>query len=709
MMGIMIENQNPRPYSGGRPSVWGRFQQDVRLSATLLFGIYAVSISLLAFHPMGWTARLALILFGLLLPLGIDLTAGWTATDTLLPPTPSWTPGVRSWVLFTGALVFALTYRLSQIPVFLLGDEGMESFLGLDLIRHWRWDLILGEGQAEPLYPWLLSLVNRIHPLTFLELRLFQAGLYAAMVATGIWAAFLWFPRDRVFQAAILLAFSFAPFSLSRICNRSLLFLMLELALIGCLGMCLRVPRTRVLFFSVAFGLTAGLGFYSYTPWVVVATTACLGLLAAARTRPSLRGPALLGVGIVLFLFLPMAIARLNPGATNYIQGHFSIHAVGIPHLVGWFWDGQGSAPYGPVWGGFLNPIFGSLILVSVGGLGAYRRETWIRMLPVTMVLFYLPAFLTGDVQMHRTLFWFPLFLAGALEGLRRIAQSLSIRLRAWAPWLLIALSVTLDAYHYFGPYQDPAQYAEDKKAWRHPEWDRAYRWIQKRSTGPGRIAVLADGMPQYNDPTLYTSTRAWEGFPDEVPAGPSVTRVALVCNSNYLPFLQRRFPEGEWHLLSEIMPIYDYNALVGMIPMTTSNHSILERWIRAESAFRNVERAYQMDPYGRSDVSIEKTLQDCVPLVEGDPHLESILAEKLVLYHSIQKNLPAATQAIERALKFGDPAAHLWNEYGTLLYLSGKPQFARQAFQSAIGSELNRTYAQNNLLILDRMDTPDH
>jgi hypothetical protein len=78
------------------------------------------------------------------------------------------------------------------------------------------------------------------------------------------------------------------------------------------------------------------------------------------------------------FLLGCAAMTRLHPGATSYIQSHFSVHTAGVLHLVGWFWDGQGSAPYGPVWGGFLNPIFGALVLVAVGGLSAHHRAPWI-------------------------------------------------------------------------------------------------------------------------------------------------------------------------------------------------------------------------------------------------------------------------------------------------------------------------------------------
>jgi hypothetical protein len=450
-----------------------------------------------------------------------------------------------------------------------------------------------------------------------------------------------------------------------------------------------------------------GIGFYSYTPWACVAVAAFLPVLVAAVRDRGKRGPAILALGLALASCLPMALARLEPGSLDYIGGKFQPRWSGVHHLAGWFMDGQGSAPYGPAWGGALNPVLGGLVLLGVAGRLARWRERGTHWLLAAAGVGYLPALLTPDVEIHRIIHWWPLSLLLAVEGLGRLALGTPARLRKATVAVLLLASAALDLHHYFGPYQDPGRTSPDKMGWRHPEWDRAYRFLEaKDSSGGGPTAVLAEFTPFYNDPTFYVATRRADVLPDlgrpaEAPRG-----VFVVCDSNYLPHLKARFPEGDFRPLSPERPERDYNALAGHIPVTDGNRAALERWMLAEQGFRWVERRYQRHQPGRSREPIASALEACVPLVRGDPFLASVLAEKTVLHHSILRDLPAAVATMERALREGVPAAHLWNELGTLRFLSGDREGARRAFLAATRCGLDRTPARENL---ERMGAGPH
>ena len=345
------------------------------------FGIFLVSNTLISYFTLSLTVKLWIGLFGLLLPFSFAL---WTILGSPVPVktsssekdwastlSPSWgNPPKVLWLLFILFLGFTRFHNLLSLPFWPNSDEGIFSYLALGQIRDWRWDLLWSHNRLEPLFIWLLGGFFKIFQPSLLSIRFFLAFFSILTSLMAFWAARQYFPRTLSFVFCCFLTFSFWELMLSRFCLPHTLVPLFLCLVFGCLGWFFKSNNSNSKWLSVfGLSLSSGIGFYTYPGWVTI-WVALIGILFihSFHKKPQDK--------IFFFSFclinaavaLPLIIARLSPGGMAHYQEKFGGMAFPKFFCLYWisiFWDGLGSFPYGPVWGGFLDSMSSSLAMLG--------------------------------------------------------------------------------------------------------------------------------------------------------------------------------------------------------------------------------------------------------------------------------------------------------------------------------------------------------
>jgi tetratricopeptide (TPR) repeat protein len=242
-----------------------------------------------------------------------------------------------------------------------------------------------------------------------------------------------------------------------------------------------------------------------------------------------------------------------------------------------------------------------------------------------------------------------------------------------------------------------------DKRLWRSEVFEKAYRILQKqaRANGPGLI---------FQAFTLNYSDRSLEIYVDHFNSlqNPSLdpdqaTWVALVCDINLLPFLEKRFPQGEWHgIRSESGSI-----ALGILPKNALTPEELLSWVQTHQALSEMNR---LELYKRpaDPWTLLAPMLETVRLRAGnDPLLQTIYAEEAIQYFAILNSIPLAIQAADHGILAGYPTAFLYNSKGFMLTLLGRYPEAVKCFQQACAAPGNATQAAQNLEKLIRSFNP--
>lgn len=670
-----------------------------------LWAFFLLSLSALALFSYGslppgaaWAVGLAwLSLFLFLRPFRPSRTG-----DPLIPGSPL-SPRTLAllFVAFWILLLWTRSFRLGEAPAWPIMDEGRKGFFAMELFGRWDDRILWGESQIEPLYLWGLAAFFHVVPPSLESLRLYPALLSVLLVLTGYAAARTYWSRGGALLAAGLLAFTFWPFTFSRLCMRAGALPILECAALGLwFAWERREKEAGGLFLASILGLACGLGFYTYTAWPIVAVFFALAVATRILEKPRKWPDGVVFLLLCVPTSLPWLGARLGSGGLGYPLSLLSpadLFPSFCRYIAGCFAMGFHSAPFGPIWGGFLNPILGALVLVGLGGAlttGSLRsRSLWIG----GFVLALLPGALTAGVEMHRVTPLLPWFLILIVRGTEMLARGLPRRGVLALGLLLGAGSFFLDAYHFFGPYQERERLAPANRQWRSQERERAFQVLRSvaQERGPGWI--LTDFMTDYVDQTLTVATFPIDALRQEGGSS-SVRWAAILVNSNYEPFLKERFPGSSWRWLASDIPTRNGGMVLGLLPLDHRTGPILERWRSAHrQASRLVSRMMNLGP-DASFEALREEWEGARPEFQGDPFLESVYWEKMGLLDARGFRYEAVIRDCQEGLRLGYPSANLYNQLGVVLRLEGRIPEARRAFQKALRCPVNRTPADSYL-----------
>lgn len=376
------------------------------------------------------------------------------------PRISKFSPPTWIWIVF-GLLALVLRFgMLSSFEGWPGGDDALQGLFALDLNRHWTWRMFYTTGQHPPLWIWLISLFYRFSSNSAFNLWFPPALVSSLFVMASALVARWFFPKGMVFPFFLVLSFGFWPLFFGRFCVQADLVPLLEVLVLLCIGGLWKSDQGwSAKFWAVALGLSVGTGAYSYTGFLTVLLGASMALLTWAWGKRERRLAAILYFVTLLILLWPLMLAVFNERVGGYILsaspiGGFyhlkdeALHAVS--YITTLFWGPMGSsADYGPVWGGFLNPVEGTFFLLGLLIIQSWLSpaEKWL--LGGAFLLFLLPGLLTGDlVEMLRVIpvmiliYFFPCIgFLSMWQGVRgRVSKGLLIT--------LAVLSFFLNLFH---------------------------------------------------------------------------------------------------------------------------------------------------------------------------------------------------------------------------------------------------------------------
>jgi hypothetical protein len=590
-----------------------------------------------------------------------------------------------------------------------VADEGMFGYFTTRLERHWDWQLVHSPFNFAAPYCWVLF------PF-FKTLRNSLTALWLAPALLG-WGSLFFLPFLRgkvfipstVFVTGLWLAFGFWPLYLARFSHQAILMVFWECLVLALLSRCLEKPAGNSLPVPwISLALLTGLGFYTYLAWPMVAFMVLVVFLAGPPKSWGQRGLAALQFGgWTLLPALPLFISF----ARDYHSYLGHLWAFGSPQVwaerlrLPWayfqalLWGHRGSFGYGPLWGGLLNPVQGSLLLVGLAHLissPTQARNLW---LLLSLAVFSSPAFLTNDFEMLRLTPLIPILAYLSALGTLRVVSILSLPKAVAGLAFLLVFSFALDAHHLFGVYPDyqkthPAYYGMHKS----PEFERAYRSLTDQALREGPGCVLLNTLPDPFDQTLSTAV-----FSFNVADNPRLDLgkarwVAVLANAHEEPYFRKLFPGGSWTWLSEDLGRQDGGLILEVVPLNERTRPQLDQWTKADGDLQELTRLVMETGVSPDQSRMLDVLDRAYVDFKGDPLLESrywrLRALHLAAGGKNRESIEAYRQGIEKGL----PLAHLYNEMGCLLFKEKDWAGAQKAFEKAASLKPDLTNAKINL-----------
>ncbi len=691
------------------------------------FFIFLISNTFLSYFPFPFWIKMGICLLGLFIP--------WMMACRAFPnPSPKevplyqkeFLPAIPIWVwLFVAALaLFARFYKLTTLSVWPLYDEGMYGYYASQLSRQWNWQILYGSSQAPPLYLWLLAGTFKWFGVSLFSLWFLPALISSLLFPVSYWAARGFFNRSCSVALAFIFGFSFWPLYVGRFSLMTGLVLLFECLTLGLLARFLtRTEPARKPGLAAALGAMTGLGFYTYLHWPVLAAAVGATLIFWAANKGM--GKNFLRVKILLSfllpcacLLLPLALWISGEGLDQMVfylrhlsAGNPAVHPneqinISLSYITSLFWGMDLKYhTYQPVFGGYLNPLMGSLFFMGLIEVIPRLKNRFYQWLLASLPFFLLPGILTSERATSRMVLAFPILAVLVVLGLGRLLSDRPRR-NVLILSLILVIAAGLDFFHLFAAY--PA-------VWKSLDnWNgygksytryQAFLRLEKLSKTQGPGYLFSDFVPGLSDQTLSVADfRINLSNPQGLTSGP-VPWVGLLANANLIPFLKKSFPTGQAWWISKDIGSPEGGWMLWVIPGKDLPAKIFRRWFQASAALKLfIEKSLLYVP-GQSLEPMEMALRKIHSLFQSDPLLETYYFEKMADL-STRKMItgcdpssgPEAYQAallyLKTAIQKGYPSAHLFFKMGTLYSIQGKIPEAKECFRKARGALVDLTQA---------------
>ena len=656
------------------------------------FALFLVSNSFLAYVSLPLICKMCIGIVGILLPF---LIASWSIYEKRRlessgfrlfnfsfsrmnaddPAPPLWI-----WLFFLSFLFFTRFYKLSTLPIWPIGDEGTFSVMAMELQEKWSWNLLLGENQWEPLFTWLLALFFKVARPSLMACRLFPDLLSLVSIPVYYWAIRPFGARFS-FITAWVSAFNFWSFTYSRMCVREGLLIPWEFLALGFL-IRIMLSKNHILQYIFGLGLVLGSGFYVFTSWplvVLVFGGMAVGKILQIHPEKNRWFKTVLLFILTTTLALPMVLARFSGKGFLHTQNVYQTEYF-LPqffrYLASLFWYGFHSAPWGPDWGGFLNPILGSFLLVGFMEIAHKAHIFLVALISTCFFLFLLPGALTSSFSPYRISSLLPLAVLLMAFGLKQLLKE-SPPSFYWITFFFLWIpSFFLDTHQYLGTYS---------MACRSPTYLNAYRVLENQSRQGDPIYVFSEFNMDYDDKTLNVAC-----YPFDALQNPSLSQsrpkiLALLLKIDYEGYLKKRFPEIRYEVLPSTGDQKETAQLgLFLIPCEELGDATLETWIKADRVCREINFSIKNKDPGAPWLEFADRLLVSKETFKGDPLLETLFWEKVAFLKFLSSHYYEARDAYQECLAQGVPVAHLYVNYAFCCRLMGENTKAKAALQKS-------------------------
>jgi hypothetical protein len=626
------------------------------------FSVFLFSNTILSFIPLDLTVKLIVIVLGLLTPWALGLIT--VSQKPIVNLNSLDNHKISIWLWMTALFLFlgSRFYHLTALPFWPIPDEGLISFLAMGQNAQWHGNPLFGESRIESLVLWLIGFLFKFEQPSLFAMRLFPALISVITLGITYWAVRQYKSQWFSFLFVCLFGFSFFEWTLSRGISSAALVILLLSASFGFLGKIRKEPTSS--FWFAALILCCGLGFYAFTSWPIscLSVGLCLFCFLSGSFQQKIKKTGLFFI-LTLLLSLPLISARLAPGGMAHIQGtlhHFSpLQSYGL-YFSGVFWNGLFSFPFGPIWGGYLNPFYDALAFL--GTLEILKRNGSRILIGVLifMFLFLTPGGISGGGEMHRVIPVLVLLSLVVVCGLQGLLDDLKLR-KIILVSLLVLLSFSFDLFHFAYRYCDP-RFAPPGRQWRSVEYFNAYQTLKQLSEQNGPIDVFTEWNPDYDDKTLSVAVYPFNALDNPKLSQDRVLWISFLVDMDYTPFLKKQFPHVKSCLLNPNLHPNDPHHLLGLflIPTKDISPSVLSQWIKAHQKCEQI--AFSIKNKNPSDrwAVYEKNFSDLAIEQTYDRFLTSILWERAASFPLMDGNFQSTALDIQKAIQNGYPVPHL-------------------------------------------------
>ena len=656
------------------------------------FVVFLIANSLLSFYPCSLQAQLFIIFFGLILPfvVGYKIVTDRTtsAPNPKLKNEDTFQLRPWLWILLIFLVLFTRFYRLTTLPNWLYVDEGYESALALGLLNHWDWRLLWSPVPHEPLFDWLLGFYFKLFSSSLFTFRFFSTLISLATIGAAYWGSHPFVNRRASFLFAVLLAFCYWSFTLSRLGIVVILIPLIQCFAFGCLGRLIQARSKSVQWWSWV-GLTFAniLGFYAWINWVGLGLALSFILLIYQYRNPAF--PKIYAWGFYVVsacAVFPLVFARLMPGGMAHFNEiyHFNPLKALIYNVIGIFWDGSANFNYGSLLGGFLNPIIDSLALL--GALFFFQKKIifWNWAFPLVVLISFLPALSApDDIELYRTLPVMVFLTLGAATGTHILLQCTPQKLSLLLTTLVLLTSNGLDLYNYLFFYSSNLHKPENLQ-WRSSAYAQAYQISDQLNQKSGPLYVFSQFTTDYDDRTIDVALYPFNVLQNQTLSQAHPSWVVILTSKNYIPYFLKTYPHTQITLLKKNGNASDTFIALLTLPTSDISSNTLSQWKEADSVFRKTS----LNLLNKNPATPWDDIVNSIPPLphhnDPDPLVTAIYWEKIGMFDIKGKNYQNAVKDYEKAIQSGYPAAHLYFDLSLALQSIGEVQRAQQAFKKA-------------------------
>ena len=524
-------------------------------------------------------------------------------------------------------------------------DDSHHAFIAMDLAQHWRWDLILSFDQIPPLHLWWEAAFFKILKPSFETLWLGPAVLSALTACVSYPCARAWFSKKESLLLSLLWSISLGPAFVGRFCLPQVPFLFWELCALGGLGYWKRflgTPKERTA--SCVYGFCLGMGAWTHYHWFLT-----IPLLAVAIYRFS-KGRFQVWAILSLSMILPIIPIFITGFSNDW--GRYLINDSGMKHGLSFlpqcvealryvsalFWGVDGGS-FRPFWGGFLNPVAGSLVLLGIWKAPQYFGRSRAVFVYCFLLSGLLPGFLTAPAEYLRMVHVFPFLTLLSFFGLQFLSQAFipSRRLTFWL--CLLLLSAILDSYHLFKMQEQwvppAANWASKGKT---PSLAQAYEILQSLRPTDTKGWALSRFMPNSDDVSFTLACSPWAPQKTE-----KAEWVALLLEKNIAQVLLKENPQGcVYPLCENPSQIPGKETALFYLKRSESNDPVFEKggWVERWSTIDWALTPVLRDAIRYREENLQpvfKDFQKTFPMISNDPLMECLLWSRVSEFYKLQ------------------------------------------------------------------------
>ena len=603
------------------------------------------------------------------------------------------------WGVLGAFAIFVRFFRLTQFYLWPTGDEALHGFLALSLLKQWNWQFFYTVGEHPPLLIWMLALFLKVFKSPFEALWFLPALFSVFAFPIGYFCGREFLSKSAASLFAFFLAFSFWPLYLSRFCHQGLFIPFWEfLSFFLMIRWLKNTHKSQRVLWPFLMGIWCGLGTLTFISWVFVLLL-LLATIFILTGRKLLQNTILFLISLTIGL-LPFAMAFFKEGYGHHLADSstlsqwFSSSSQAITHfsyITSLFWGSlQTDTSYGPTWGGILNPILTSCFLIGILDLYQKRDEALSKWVGSAFTFCLLPSFLAGDyVELNRIVQVMPFLLFIVVLGLQKLLLDIVDRNQRKVVLVgLLFFSSLLDTNHLLNPTLEYFNFwKSDRKAFVDPNL-KAYQILNSLRLNQGPGIIFTDFLPVKYGHSLYVTTYPFNSGVNPALNPGIASWAAILTNINYQPFLHKRFPESKWYWVEGRVPSLEGGLALGILSLTNDNRTVIKNWIKAQMIFHQFQLESE-GSYNRKETYDESVrhLLESYDELKGDHFIEACYWEWVSQYFFSSYYLENIA-ALQKAIRKGYPAVHLYQKLAVLLSQQHQTLEAQGALQKAIELE---------------------